>query len=76
MSRECQRLLNLFDVQGSHGVSRKYNEAGSFVLITRLDDTSLTRAHWLAKGEADAEGFDGQVLSAKHGHSAFSFLYI
>ncbi|OUV96650.1 MAG: hypothetical protein CBD02_04675 [Candidatus Pelagibacter sp. TMED142] len=74
MSRKCQRLLNLFDVQGSHGVGGKDDEASGFVLIPCLDDTSLTRTHRLAKVEGDAEGFDGQVWCAKH--FAFSFLYI
>ena len=56
-------LSDFFDIQGSHGVSRKHNEASSFVLVRRLDDTSLTRAHWLAKGEGDAEGFEGHSFS-------------
>ena len=41
------------------------------MVIPRFDNASLTRAHWLAKGEADAEGFEGQVLSAKHLLSPF-----
>ena len=40
-------------------------------MIPRFDNASLTRAHWFAKGEADAEGFEGQVLSAKHLLSPF-----
>ena len=52
-------LSDFFDVQGHDGVSRKFNEASSFVLIPRLDDTSLTRAHRLAKVEGDAEGLGG-----------------